>query len=148
MHEYFSDICSQPNNQNQSSIVAEIVEEQEADRASLLNESDGNKASPRDLKLNGNALTPELVSAELTNYNSSQIADYPLQELSADELMTAFNLISDATLEKVLTNITSENLKIIFDKINSFYYESILDRLSEKTQKYILDNTGIQITLP
>lgn len=138
----------QPSNQNQLSIGADVVQEQEADRASLLNESDGDKADPADLGLEGSTLTPELVSKELTNSNSSEIADYPLQELSADDIMAAFNLISDATLEKVLTNITSENLNTIFDKINSFYYESILERVSEKTQKHILNNTGIQLTLP
>jgi Mg/Co/Ni transporter MgtE len=134
----------QTDNLNQSSAITDLQQEQEDDRASIFNEPDSPRANPGELKLKENTLTPELAAKELSNLNSSQITEYPLQELSSDDVLATFNLVSDETLEKVLTNIKPENLKIIFDKILPFYYESIFERLSPQTQNYVLDNTGKQ----
>lgn len=129
---------------NQSSAISDSEQEQEDDRSSIFNETDSSKANPNELKLKETIRTPELAAKELNSSESSQIADYPLQELSSDDILATFNLVSDETLEKVLTNIKPENLKVIFDKIPSFFHESIFERLSPETQNYIQDNGGIQ----
>jgi hypothetical protein len=135
---------SQADNLNQSSEISNSGQEQEDDRFSIFNETDSSKANPNELKLKETARTPELAAEELNSSELSQIADYPLQELSSDDILATFNLVSDETLEKVLTNIKPENLKVIFDKIPSFYHESIFERLSPETQNYIRNNGGMQ----
>ena len=141
----------QTNNTNQLSDIVvgqpEQEEENEDDLASIFNEHEGTKANPGELNLKGTTLTPDLVVKELNNLSSEQIVEYPLQELSSDDLLTTFKLLSDETLEKVLTNIKPDNLKIIFDKILPFNYESILKRVNQQTQKYIQDNTNIKVEL-
>jgi Mg/Co/Ni transporter MgtE len=119
-------------------------QEQEDNRAMAFNQSDSSKANPNDLRLKGGTLNPELVARDLISLNSSQFAEYPLEELSSDDILATFNLISDETLDKALTNIKPENLKTIFDKILPLDYESIFERLSPETQKYVLENTGLQ----
>lgn len=135
---------SQTDDLNQSSTISNSEQEQEDDRSSIFNETDSSKANPSELLLPETTLNPELAAKELSSYNQSEIADYPLQELSFDDILATFNLVSDETLEKVLINIKPENLKVIFDKIPSFYHESIFKRLSPEAQNYIRDNAGIQ----
>jgi hypothetical protein len=135
---------SQADNLNQSSAISDSEQEQEDDRSSIFNETDSSKANPGELTLKETTLTPELAAKELNSSNSSQIANYPLQELSSDDILATFNLVSDETLEKVLINIKPENLEVLFDKIPSFYHESIFERLSPEAQNYIRDNGGIQ----
>ena len=141
----------QTNNTNPSSDITvgqqEQEDENENDLAAMFNEPEDTKANPDELNLKGTTLTPDLVVKELNSLNSEQIAEYPLQELSSDDILTTFKLLSDETLEKVLTNIKPDNLKIIFDKILPFNYESILERVNQQTQKYIQDNTDIKVEL-
>ena len=135
---------SQTDDLNQSSTINNSEQEQKDDRSSIFNETDSSKANPSELSLPETTLNPELAAKELSSYNLSEIADYPLQELSFDDILATFNLVSDETLEKVLINIKPENLQVIFDKIPSFYHESIFERLSPEAQNYIRDNAGIQ----
>jgi hypothetical protein len=135
----------QDETQNQSSSPDYLEQEQQDDRALVLNESDSSRANPNELRLKEGTLTPELVASDLNSLNSSQFASYPLEELSSDDLLATFDIISDETLDKTLTNIRPENLKIIFDKILSLYYESIFERLSPETQKYVQESAGLQV---
>lgn len=125
----------------------EQEEEDEDDLASIFNEPEGSKANPNELHSGETSLISDLVVKELKNLSSVQLAEYPLQELSSDDILTTFKLLSDETLEKVLTSIKSDNLKIIFDKILPLDYESILERVNQQTQKYVQDNTGIKVGL-
>ena len=135
---------SQTDDLNQSSAINNSEQEQKDDKSSIFNETDSSRANPSELSLPETTLNPELAAKELSSYNQSEIADYPLQELSFDDILATFNLVSDETLEKVLINIKPENLQVIFDKIPSFYHESIFERLSPEAQNYIRDNAGIQ----
>jgi hypothetical protein len=135
---------SQTDDLNQSSAFSNLEQEHEDNRSSIFNETDSSKADPSELSLPDTTLNPELAAKELSSYNQSEITDYPLQELSSDDILATFNLVPDETLEEVLINIKPENLKVIFDKIPSFYHESIFERLSPEAQNYIRDNAGIQ----
>jgi hypothetical protein len=134
------------NNSNGSLAMLDSEQKQKDDRASIFNQPDGSKASPSELALKGNTLTPELIAQRLGSQNSSQIAGFPLEEYSSEDILTTFDYLSDENLEKVLTSVNPGNLKLMFDKINSFHYPSIIERLSQQTQNYVINNTGIQVT--
>jgi hypothetical protein len=134
------------NNPTGSLAIPDSEQKQKDDRASIFNQTDGSKASPSELALKGNTLTPELIAQRLSSQNSSQIADFPLEEYSSEDILTTFNHLSDENLDKVLTSVNPGNLKIMFDKINTFHYPSIIERLSQQTQSYVINNTGIKVT--
>lgn len=135
--------ASQTNNTNSSSTISNLVQDDKDNRTSIFDQPEGYKANPRDLDLKGNTLTPELIAKDLSQKDSSQIAGFPLQEYSKDDVLIVFNTLSDDALEKVMTSITPENLRIIFDKFLPFEYESILERISQQTQNHIVNITGI-----
>ena len=87
-------------------------------------------------------LTPDLVAEELRNLNSTQIADYPLQELSSDDLLATFNLLSNTDIQKVLANTKPENLQIIFSKLPGLVQESFLNQLDASTKSYVANSIG------
>ena len=140
----------QPTNSSNQLSSMNISEQKKMDnRASIFNQSDNSKADPGNFPRGaagppGVALTPELLAKDLANMTSSKIADFPLQEYSSDDILTIFNNLSNDSLTKVLTSVTTENLKTMFDKIDPSDYGSILERLSQQTQKYVMDNTGIK----
>jgi hypothetical protein len=113
-------------------------------RTSILNQPEGYRANPGDLDLKGNTLTPELIAKDLSQKNSSQIAEFPLQEYSKEDIILVFDNLSVDTLEKVLKNIHQENLKRIFDKFLPFEYEPVLERVSQQTQDYVIKIIGLQ----
>ena len=136
----------QPTNSSNQISSINVSEQKKMDnRASIFNQSDNSKANPNELALPGVPLTPEVVANDLSNMTSSKIADFPLQEYSSDDLLTIFAKLSNDSLAKVLTSVTTENLKTMFDKIDPSDYGSILERLSQQTQKYVMDNTGIKV---
>lgn len=114
-------------------------------RSSILSrEEDSTRAEPSDLSGAVQAvLPPEIVAEEMSSLNPEEIANYPLHELSSDDIVTTLNLLSDQSLEKVLGSIKSDNLKIIFDKIGPEMHQSILSRLNPELKNQILNTTGI-----
>jgi len=136
------------NSSNQLSSINASEQKKMDNRASIFNQSDDSKADPGNFPHDGAppgvASTPELLAKDLANMTSSKIADFPLQEYSSDDILTIFNNLSNDSLTKVLTSVTTENLKTMFDKIDPSDHGSILERLSQQTQKYVMDNTGIK----
>ena len=132
------------NNSNQLSTSNALEQNKNDNRASIFNQSVDSKANPSDLALPEIVLTPVLVAKDLANMTSSKIAGFPLQEYSSEDILTIFTNLSNDSLAKVLTSVTKDNLKTMFDKINPSDYGSILERLSQQTQKYVMDNTGIK----
>jgi hypothetical protein len=132
------------NNSNQLSTSNALEQKKNDNRTSIFNQSANSKANPSDLALPVVVLTPVLIAKDLANMTSSKIADFPLQEYSSEDILTIFTNLSNNSLAKVLTSVTTENLKTIFDKIDPSDYESILGRLNQQTQKYVIDNTGIK----
>jgi len=145
-HNIFHSIYAlqSPNNSNQSSTNNTLEQKKNDNRAAILNQPDNSKANPSELALPVVPLTPEIVANDLSNMTSSKIANFPLQEYSSDDLLTIFAKLSNDSLAKVLTSVTTENLKTMFDKIDPSDYGSILERLSQQTQKFVMDNTGIK----
>ena len=82
------------------------------------------------------------MAEELRSLNSTQVGDYPLQELSSDEIIETFNILSDTDLQKVLGNTKPENLQIIFAKIPGELHELILSRLDSSTKSYVERSIG------
>ncbi len=135
----------QTNKTNSNSVMPSAGQDvqNEDNRTAIFNQSEGSKANPRDLGVKGNTLTPELIAKELGQKNPSQIAEFPLQEYSKDDIIVVFDNLSVDALEKVLKSIHQENLKIIFDKFLPLEYESILEKVSQQTQDYVINITGI-----
>jgi hypothetical protein len=136
----------QTNKTNSSGVMPKTGQDvqDEDNRTSIFNQPDGSRADPSDLGIKGNSLTPELIAKDLSQKNSSQIAEFPLQEYSKDDIIVVFDNLSLDALEKVLNSIHQENLKIIFDKFLPFEYESILEKVSQQTQDYVIKILGIQ----
>jgi Mg/Co/Ni transporter MgtE len=120
-----------------------MINEKKDNRTSVFNQPEGSKASPTDLEVKGSKLTPELIAQNLDQSNSSQISQFPLEEYSKKDISVVFKNLSDESLEKVITSILPENVKLIFDKFFSSEQESILERLSQQTQQYIINSTGV-----
>jgi chromatin remodeling complex protein RSC6 len=129
--------------ENKSSIINSSVQEP-IDRSLILQgqTDNGTRLDPGDISEDEDMLTSELVTEELTTLNSTQIADYPLQELSSDEIIETFNILSDTDLQKVLGNTKPENLQIIFAKIPGELHDLILSRLDSSTKSYVESSIG------
>jgi hypothetical protein len=140
--EYFREHTSKET-ENKSSIINSSVQEP-IDRSLILQGQtyNGTRLDPVDISEDEDMLTSELVTEELTTLNSTQIADYPLQELSSDEIIETFNILSDTDLQKVLGNTKPENLQIIFAKIPGELHDLILSRLDSSTKSYVESSIG------
>jgi hypothetical protein len=127
----------------ESSIINSSVQEP-IDRSLILQgqTDNGTRLDPGDISEDEDMLTSELVTEELTSLNSTQIADYPLQELSSDEIIETFNILSDTDLQKVLGNTKPENLQTIFAKIPGELHDLILSRLDSSTKSYVESSIG------
>lgn len=145
---YFRLHALQTENENESSIRNGSGQEA-IDRSLILQSQtdNGTRLDPqeidsRDISEDQDILTSELVAEELRSLNSTQVGDYPLQELSSDEIIETFNILSDTDLQKVLGNTKPENLQIIFAKIPGELHELILSRLDSSTKSYVERSIG------
>jgi Mg/Co/Ni transporter MgtE len=124
-----------------------------ANRSLILQEKsdDATKLDPldiEDISSDEQMLTPDLVAEELRSLNSTQVANYPLHELSSDDILAAFNLLSDTDIQKVLGNTKPDNLQIIFSKLPGLLHESIFSRLDESTRSYVVNSIGRGVIPP
>jgi hypothetical protein len=140
---YFREHTLSAEIENESSLVNSSGQEP-IDRSLILQgqTDNGTRLDPRDISEDEDMLTPELVTEELTSLNSTQVADYPLQELSSDEIIETINILSDTDLQKVLGNTKPENLQIIFAKIPGELHDLILSRLDSSTKSYVESSIG------
>jgi hypothetical protein len=126
------------NDTSQSSSISDLEQEDaKENRTAIFNQPDGSRATAADLGLNHNTLTPELIAEDLSQKNSSQIAQFPLQEYSKNDILIVFNNLSDDALEKVITSLYPDNIRIIFDKFLPMEREPIYERLSQQIQDSI-----------
>jgi hypothetical protein len=149
---YFRKYALEGGNANESSTRNDSAQES-SNRSLILQEgSDGTRLDPgdlepeeigpEDLSMDGNILTKDYVVEELRSLNSTQVADFPLQELSSDEIIEIFNILSDTDLQKVLGNTKPENLQIIFAKVPGELHDLILSRLDSSTKSYVESSIG------
>jgi hypothetical protein len=142
---YFRKYALQTENVNQSSITNDTAQ-QAANRSLILQESsDGTRVETGEI---GNMQRPELVAEELKALSPIQIAEYPMHELSSDDIVGTLNLLSDTEIQKVLGNTKPDNLQIIFTKIPGELHELILNRLDPSTKSYVLNSIGAGPTPP
>lgn len=151
---YFRKFALQAENLNESSIRSDLPQEA-PNRSLILQEQsdDGTRLdpadiSPREISGDEQMLTPELVAEELRTLNSTQVADYPLHELSSDDILATFNFLSDTDIQKVLGNTKPDNLQIIFSKLPGLLHESIINQLDESTKNYVLNSIGRSVIPP
>jgi hypothetical protein len=131
---YFRKYALPTGNQNESSMGNDFG--QETSNRSLILQEDSNdtRLDPTDIDAEDisegeDVLTPHLVAEELKVLSPVQVADYPLHELSSDNIIQTLDLLSDMDIQKVLGNTKPENLQIVFSKIPGTLHESILNRL-------------------
>jgi hypothetical protein len=146
---YFRKYALQAGNANESSTRNDLGLEA-ANRSLILQEQsdDGTRLDPADISRYLDTLTPELVTEELRALNSTQVANYPLHELSSDDILATFNLLSDTDIQKVLGNTKPENLQLIFSKLPGLLQESIFNRLDESTRSYVVNSIGTGVIVP
>ena len=125
------------NKTNQSSLITNLEQDAKENRSAIFNQPDGSRATAGDLDLNYNTLTPEFIAKDLTQKNSSQIAEFPLQEYSKNDISIVFNNLSDDALERVITSINPDNIRIIFEKFLPLEREPLYERLSQQIQDSI-----------
>jgi hypothetical protein len=146
---YFRKYGLQTGNSNESSIRSDLGLEA-ANRSLILQEQsdDGTRLDPGDISRDEQMLTPDLVAEELRTLSSTQVADYPLHELSSDDILATFNLLSDTDIQKVLANTKPENLQIIFSKLPGLLQEPIFNRLDASTRSYVVNSIGTGVMVP
>ena len=124
------------------SLSAQNITRQEIDnRTHILEDQNDTKFEPANLGGKGE-LTSDLVAKELSNLPLDEIVDYPLHELSSDDIERTLMLLSDEELNDVLYNIHPDSLQMIFIKISPTMKSSILERLDPVTQAHVSSLTG------
>lgn len=124
------------------SLSAQNITRQEIDnRTLILEDQNGTKFEPTNLGGKGD-LTSDLVAKELSNLSLDEIVDYPLHELSSEDIERTLMLLSDEELNDVLNNIHPDSLQMIFIKISPTMKSSVLERLDPATQTHISSLTG------
>jgi Mg/Co/Ni transporter MgtE len=99
------------------------------------------KAEPSDLAdLGGSLLVTDIAAQELSLATPSEIATYPLNDFSTDDIVLILGALSTTDLEKVLTNIPLNVLQRIFseapeDKITEFLNDIPQNNSQKITQR-------------
>ena len=133
------------------SLSAQNITQQDPDNRTLLLEAQNdtkfepaNLFGPANLRGEGKGeLTSDLVAEELSNLSPDEIVDYPLHELSSDDIERTLTLLSDEDLNNVLYNIHPDSLQIILIKISPSMKSSVLERLVPATKARVSTITDI-----
>ena len=137
-----SNIFAQNYSAHSDSLSAQNITRQEVDNRTLILEAQNDtKFEPANLGGKGE-LTSDLVAKELSSLSLEEIVDYPLHELSSDDIERTLMLLSDGDLNRVLYNIHPDSLQMIFLKISPSIKGSILERLDPATQAHVSSLTG------
>ncbi len=110
------------------------------------NESQG-KIGPADInddnqsgsKQSSSIGTPKLVAKELRTLPPEQLTNYPINDLSSNDLVTVLNMLSIEDLDKTLSNISPDTLReLLNSKLPQDKADEILNRLPvEKSQEIL-----------
>ena len=93
--------------------------------ASVKTSGNMSKADPSDLVgTSGSLLVTDIAAQELSSATPSEIAVYPLNDYSADDILLILSALSRPDLEKVLTNIP-------LDVLQRIYSEASEDKITE-----------------
>lgn len=126
------------------SIIAQVSEEtltaSNQSNSSVVDEE--TKLGAKDLNTEEQTVTQEMIVNDLHDLGPEEIATYPLNELSPQDLVIIFNSLSVNDLEKTLSSISPDNLREIFVKLPQDEVNQILNRLPEAKGQEILDLTN------
>ena len=96
-----------------------------------------NKNSQKDSKIDPKdigktkSLIAERALNDLTRLTSSEVKDYPLSDLSVEDIEDVLRGLSSSHLDKILSSISNEQLNTIRSKLPSDIFTEILDKLEE-----------------
>lgn len=76
---------------------------------------------------------------ELTHLSSAELADYPISDLSADEIISVFKLLNPLNLAKVLLSVNQKDLIQIQNMMSASTFDEITDRLVKENKSQIQD---------
>lgn len=129
-------------------IVVQVSERTLASQMIVSNQSNNTgideetKLGTEDLNSDEHTVTQEMIVNDLHDLGPEEIATYPLNELSPQDLVIIFNSLSVNDLEKTLSSISPDNLREIFVKLPQDEVNQILNRLPEAKGQEILDLTN------
>lgn len=109
--------------------------------SNLNNVSNMTRAEPEDIyndTENGPGLVTEIIAGELSKSTPSEIANYPLDDLSSDDLLSVMNSLSTLDLIKVLNNVDIDILKVLDNPGNQKVSE-ILNKLPPPERQKVLN---------
>jgi hypothetical protein len=128
-----------PSIDNGQNITTQKVE----NRTKVLEGQDGTKFKPEDIpNIGEDKLTSAVIAEELSKLSPNEIIDYPLDELSSNDIEDTLNLLSDDDLEKILINLDPDNLQMLFLKIGHSFKDSLLERVNPNVQERVSDIIG------
>jgi hypothetical protein len=96
---------------------------------------------PEDLADGNNQFSPNSrkIAIELTKITPAEIGQYPITNLSREDIVSVLGLLNPRILAKVLLNIPQEDLIKIQDMLTPSTFNQTLDRLFETNKTQIED---------
>jgi Mg/Co/Ni transporter MgtE len=96
------------------------------------------KADPSDLVGSTDSLlVTDIVAQELSSASPSEIAVYPLNDFSTDDIVLVLGGLSTSDLEKVLANIPLDELQRIFNEIPEDQLTELMNNIPQDSQQKI-----------
>lgn len=82
----------------------------------------------------------EIIAQEISLYTDTEIKDYPLADLPAEEIKAVFMILDLGNITKILLNIPVNDIQEIQNKLSEEEFNSILNRVSIENQTLIKDH--------
>jgi hypothetical protein len=96
------------------------------------------KIDPKDIGKT-KSLIAQRVLNDLSHLTPSEVKDYPLSDLSVEDLEDVLKGLSSSNLAKILSSISNEQLNNIKSKLPSDIFTEILDKLEEDVRTEVTD---------
>jgi hypothetical protein len=98
------------------------------------------QGTPSDMRVIG-TLNTEKIAMELTELTPSEVSQYPITNLSEEDIKLAFISLNPLNLAKVLLNIPQEDLMEVKNKLTPSTFNQTLNRL------LVADRTQVEVRL-
>jgi hypothetical protein len=93
---------------------------------------------PSDIPGNG-TLNTKKIAMELTELTPTEVSQYPITNLSPEDIKLAFGFLNPPNLAKVLLNIPQEDLVEVKNKLTPTIFNQTLNRLLEADRTQVED---------
>ena len=97
---------------------------------------DGPDLASDDSQLSNNA---KLIALELTTITPAEVSQYPIANLSREEIVSVLELLNPQVLAKVLLNIPQEDLETIQFMLTQSEFNQTLNRLVDEDRTQVED---------